>query len=127
MSATSEGSRDLLITTSKTESGDDVLVAVRDSGPGLAPRCSRHLFKAFHTTKPNGLGLGLSICRSIVEGARRTIVGERQFAPRRRLSIHFAYQVNTFWRPSLMKRRRGPACSERSSPAILRQEAEVLA
>ena len=66
MSATSEGSRELLITKGKNEL-DDVLVAVRDSGPGLAPAALEHLFKAFHTTKPNGLGLGLSICRSIVE------------------------------------------------------------
>ena len=67
MSATSEGSRELLITKGKNES-DDVLVAVRDSGPGLAPAALEHLFNAFHTTKPNGLGLGLSICRSIIEG-----------------------------------------------------------
>jgi C4-dicarboxylate-specific signal transduction histidine kinase len=67
ISATSEGPRELLITTEKAESGD-LLVAVRDSGPGLAPGALENLFKAFHTTKPNGLGLGLSICRSIVEG-----------------------------------------------------------
>jgi C4-dicarboxylate-specific signal transduction histidine kinase len=45
-----------------------VLVAVSDSGPGLAPSALEHLFEAFHTTKSNGLGLGLSICRSIIEG-----------------------------------------------------------
>jgi C4-dicarboxylate-specific signal transduction histidine kinase len=67
MCATSEGSRELLITKGKNETGD-VLVAVRDSGPGLGPATLENLFKAFHTTKPNGLGLGLSICRSIVEG-----------------------------------------------------------
>ena len=67
MSEMSDGPRDLLITTGKTELGD-VLVAVRDTGPGLAPATLQHLFTAFHTTKPNGLGLGLSICRSIVEG-----------------------------------------------------------
>ena len=66
MSETSEGPRELLITTEKAESGD-LLVAVRDSGPGLAPGALENLFKAFHTTKPNGLGLGLSICRSIIE------------------------------------------------------------
>ena len=62
----SEGSRELLITTGISESGD-VLVAVRDSGPGLGATALEHLFEAFHTTKPNGLGLGLSICRSIIE------------------------------------------------------------
>jgi C4-dicarboxylate-specific signal transduction histidine kinase len=66
MSEMSNESRKLLITTGKTDS-DDVLVAVRDSGPGLTPAALEHLFKAFHTTKPNGLGLGLSICRSIIE------------------------------------------------------------
>ena len=66
MSAMSEGLRELLVTTGKTESGD-MLVAVCDSGPGLAAAALENLFKAFHTTKPNGLGLGLSICRSIIE------------------------------------------------------------
>jgi signal transduction histidine kinase len=44
-----------------------VLVAVRDSGPGLAPASLERLFGAFYTTKPGGLGMGLSICRSIIE------------------------------------------------------------
>jgi PAS domain S-box-containing protein len=67
MSASSEELRQTLITTGKTES-DCVRVAVRDSGPGLAPDALDHLFKAFYTTKPNGLGLGLLICHSIIEG-----------------------------------------------------------
>jgi C4-dicarboxylate-specific signal transduction histidine kinase len=62
----SKGVRELLIVTATTEA-DDVLVSVRDTGPGLAPAAIKNLFKAFHTTKPNGLGLGLSICRTIVE------------------------------------------------------------
>ena len=66
MSGISEGARELLISTGKAES-DGVLVAVRDSGPGLAPATLERLFEAFYTTKPGGLGLGLSICRSIIE------------------------------------------------------------
>lgn len=66
LSGLSEGARELLISTAKITS-DEVLVAVSDSGPGLAPEALEHLFKAFYTTKPNGLGLGLSICRSIIE------------------------------------------------------------
>ena len=62
----SERSRELQISAGTTESGD-VLVSVRDSGPGLDPAALEHLFKAFYTTKPNGLGMGLSICRSIIE------------------------------------------------------------
>jgi signal transduction histidine kinase len=60
------GPRELLISTGEAKSSG-VVVAVRDSGPGLAPGVLERLFEAFHTTKPGGLGLGLSICRSIVE------------------------------------------------------------
>jgi signal transduction histidine kinase len=66
MSGVDEESRDLLISTGKAES-DGVLVEVRDSGPGLTPEGLEHLFEAFSTTKPGGLGMGLSICRSIIE------------------------------------------------------------
>jgi PAS domain S-box-containing protein len=66
MSGVGEGARELLISTGKAEP-DSVLVAVRDSGPGLAPATLERLFESFYTTKPGGLGLGLSICRSIIE------------------------------------------------------------
>jgi signal transduction histidine kinase len=66
MSGMSEGSRELLISATKTDP-EGVLVAVRDSGPGLAPESVDRLFESFYTTKPNGLGMGLSICRSIIE------------------------------------------------------------
>ena len=66
MSEVSEGSRALLISTSEVESGG-VLVAVSNSGPGLPPENLARIFEAFYTTKSSGLGMGLSICRSIVE------------------------------------------------------------
>jgi signal transduction histidine kinase len=66
MAGMTQESRSLLITTGKAESGG-VLVSVRDTGPGLPPAALEHLFEPFHTTKPNGMGIGLSICRSIVE------------------------------------------------------------
>jgi PAS domain S-box-containing protein len=66
MSGHTGGPRELLISTGKAEMGG-VPVTVRDSGPGLAPAALEHLFEAFYTTKPNGLGMGLSICRSIIE------------------------------------------------------------
>ena len=62
----SEGAGELLISTRKAEK-EGVLVAVRDSGPGLAPATLERLFESFYTTKPSGLGLGLSISRSIIE------------------------------------------------------------
>ncbi len=66
MSGVSERPRELLIGTGKDASGG-VLVAVRDSGPGLSPESFDRLFDPFYTTKPGGMGMGLSICRSIVE------------------------------------------------------------
>jgi signal transduction histidine kinase len=66
MSGVSERSRDLLIGSEK-DASNGVLVTVRDSGPGLNPESFDHLFDAFYTTKPGGMGMGLSICRSIVE------------------------------------------------------------
>jgi C4-dicarboxylate-specific signal transduction histidine kinase len=61
-----EGARELRVSTVKAEAGG-VLVAVRDTGPGLDLVKRERLFEAFYTTKPGGLGMGLSICRSIVE------------------------------------------------------------
>ena len=66
MSEVGDGSRELQISTSEAESGS-VLVAVSDSGPGLSPASLARIFEAFYTTKASGLGIGLSICRSIVE------------------------------------------------------------
>jgi signal transduction histidine kinase len=61
-----EGSRELLISTEKTHS-DAVLAAVRDSGPGFPPESAERLFESFYSTKAEGLGMGLSICHSIIE------------------------------------------------------------
>ena len=66
MSGTSEGARELLISTEQSPSGA-VLVAVRDSGPGFLPEGGERLFESFYTTKPGGLGMGLSISHSIIE------------------------------------------------------------
>lgn len=66
MRCLSEENKNLLVCTRNVEPGV-VLVEVRDSGPGFATAAVEHLFEAFHTTKTSGLGLGLSICRSIVE------------------------------------------------------------
>jgi PAS domain S-box-containing protein len=60
-----EEERELLISTRNEPDG--VSVEVRDSGPGFAPAVLDRVFEAFYTTKPGGLGLGLSICRSIIE------------------------------------------------------------
>jgi PAS domain S-box-containing protein len=62
----SDGPRQLLIRTG-IETPGEIVVAVRDSGVGLAPENLDQLFTPFYTTKPQGMGMGLAICRSIVE------------------------------------------------------------
>jgi signal transduction histidine kinase len=57
--------RELLISTEQHRPG--VLVAVRDSGPGIDPTHLERVFEAFYTTKPRGVGMGLSIFRSIID------------------------------------------------------------
>jgi len=66
MSGVQGRERDLLIRTQGSK-GDRLLVAVQDSGTGLDPQDEERIFDAFHTTKPGGMGMGLSISRSIVE------------------------------------------------------------
>jgi signal transduction histidine kinase len=66
MNGAGESPRELLIKTGKTDA-DGVHIAVHDSGPGLDPVNAERIFESFFTTKPGGMGMGLSICRSIVE------------------------------------------------------------
>jgi signal transduction histidine kinase len=86
MSGTTEGPREMQVTSEKVsakQSGykpesqeqrglanvewSHVLITVRDSGPGLDTQVVNRLFEAFYTTKPQGLGIGLTISRSIIE------------------------------------------------------------
>ena len=58
---------------SQTRGPGQVLIAVRDTGVGIDPQNATGIFEAFYSTKPNGMGMGLSICRSIVESHGGTI------------------------------------------------------
>jgi PAS domain S-box-containing protein len=64
--ADNEGAKEVLVSTRKV-GPIGALVAVHDTGPGLEPVMLERVFESFYTTKPTGLGLGLSICRSIIE------------------------------------------------------------
>jgi PAS domain S-box-containing protein len=66
MSGVEDGNRELHISTVSIEP-EGVSVAVRDTGHGLRPESLPRLFEPFYTTKPDGMGMGLSICRSIIE------------------------------------------------------------
>jgi C4-dicarboxylate-specific signal transduction histidine kinase len=62
-----DGARRELSIRTKRRGADEVLVAVRDSGPGIDSEHLERVFDSFYTTKPSGIGLGLSICRSIID------------------------------------------------------------
>ena len=66
MGGIDEGTREFRINTERAAAGG-VLVTARDSGPGLDPENVERVFTAFYTTKPKGMGMGLAICRSMVE------------------------------------------------------------
>ncbi|UQR66198.1 CHASE3 domain-containing protein [Bradyrhizobium sp. C-145] len=66
MSVLDRGARDVQICT-KADPAGSVLVLVRDSGPGVDAASIERVFQPFYTTKPDGMGMGLAICRSIIE------------------------------------------------------------
>jgi C4-dicarboxylate-specific signal transduction histidine kinase len=66
MGSVEAGPRNLLISTEQNQT-NGALVAVRDSGPGIDPDDLERVFEAFYTTKTSGMGMGLSICRSIID------------------------------------------------------------
>jgi PAS domain S-box-containing protein len=75
MSSVEEGTRELSITTKQAPT-DDILVAVQDSGPGIDPERFEQVFAPFYTTKTDGIGMGLSICRSIIAAHRGRLWAE---------------------------------------------------
>jgi PAS domain S-box-containing protein len=66
MDSVAAGARKLAVSTEQTKTGG-ARVAVRDSGPGIDPEHRERVFQAFYTTKSSGTGMGLSICRSIID------------------------------------------------------------
>jgi signal transduction histidine kinase len=80
MASVTDQPRELLIRSHQPEA-DQVLVAVQDSGIGIDPADVDRLFDAFYTTKPGGMGMGLAICRSIVEAHGGRIWASRTAGP----------------------------------------------
>ena len=71
MGANEAHPRELLVTSDCK--GGWVRVDVIDTGPGLSPDVSHRLFEAFYTTKPEGLGMGLPICKAVIESFKGRI------------------------------------------------------
>ncbi|MGY3485826.1 PAS domain S-box-containing protein [Bradyrhizobium sp. USDA 4011] len=80
MQPVTDRSRELVIRTRHDDAGQ-ILVTVTDSGVGVATENAERLFDAFYTTKASGMGMGLSICRSIVEAHRGRLSVSRNIGP----------------------------------------------
>jgi two-component system sensor kinase FixL len=80
--------RQLTISTGR-ENDEFALVKVSDTGPGLAPEVAANLFQPFMTTKEEGMGIGLSICRSIIESHG----GELWATPNEEAGVTFSFRV----------------------------------
>ena len=87
MSGVEDRNRELRISTVST-GPEGVCVGVRNSGPGLARETISRLFEPFYTTKPDGMGMGLSICRSIIEAHGGRLWATRVRAAGRPLSVY---------------------------------------
>ena len=87
MSGVEDGNRELHISTVSIEP-EGVCVAVRDTGHGLRPESLPRLFEPFYTTKPDGMGMGLSICRSIIEAHGGRLWATSVRAAGRSLSVY---------------------------------------
>ena len=80
MAPVTDRPRELVVRSQLDDSGQ-VLVAVEDSGIGIDPENAKQLFNAFFTTKPSGMGMGLSICRSIIENHGGRLWASRNAGP----------------------------------------------
>ena len=103
MAPVTERPRQLWI-RSRPHANDQILVSVQDSGVGIDPEQMDRVFNAFFTTKPDGMGMGLSICRSIIEAHGGELWALPNDALRRDLRVHRAH------------RSRGRKVTERASP-----------
>ena len=88
MSGIDDRPREILITTAR-DGGNRVCLSVRDSGVGFGPDGAEKLFDAFHTTKDDGMGVGLSISRSIIDSHRGRLWAVRNDGP----GVTFSFSI----------------------------------
>ncbi len=101
MSDVNDRPRQLLIRTEQVRE-EGVRLTVRDAGVGLEPRVLDQLFQAFYTTKSGGMGIGLSVSRSIVESRH----GRLWAAPNDGPGASFSFSIPC--RPAVVTAAQGP-------------------
>ncbi len=94
MSTVADRPRELLIKTESDESGG-VRLSVRDTGVGIDPKVEEKLFEAFHTTKRDGMGVGLSVSRSVIESHQGHLWAIRNGGPGATFSFSIPGSTNT--------------------------------
>jgi len=82
------------VTVSTARQGDHIEIVVEDTGPGIRPEQAGRLFTAFETTKQGGMGIGLTLCRSIVTSHGGTIEPDMSFCDGARFRIALPLQVS---------------------------------
>jgi len=80
MNTVDDRPKELIIKTERQE-GNSVMVSVTDSGVGFPPQAADKMFEAFHTTKTDGMGIGLSVSRSIIEAHRGRLWATKNDGP----------------------------------------------
>ncbi|HVI67845.1 MAG TPA: ATP-binding protein, partial [Bradyrhizobium sp.] len=88
----------VLVMRTQRQQSDRVLVAVEDAGVGIKPENTDRLFSAFYTTKHDGLGMGLSICRSIIEAHGGRVWGFSNAGP----GMTFQFTVSAYGAGSVL-------------------------
>jgi C4-dicarboxylate-specific signal transduction histidine kinase len=116
MAAITDRERVLFVRTQRQDPGQ-VLVAVEDAGVGIEPGNADRLFSAFYTTKPDGLGMGLSICRSIIDAHGGRLWASRNTGP----GMTFQFTISAdghdpAWKKGGMRPRRPAPTSAQPSP-----------
>ena len=81
MSAVSDRPKELLVKTEREESAGSLRLSVKDAGVGITPEIEERLFEAFYTTKDDGMGIGLSVSRSIMESHQGRLWATRNDGP----------------------------------------------
>jgi PAS domain S-box-containing protein len=114
MSEVHDRPRHLVIRT-ELEEGGRVRLAVKDVGVGIEPESAPRLFESFYTTKPNGMGIGLSVCRSIIESHRGRLWAEANEGPGATFS--FSLPRGSEWSAETP----APAAPQRTAPGDPRQ------